>query len=323
MLQDFEKLQSGLYVPPLSTEVDARIERLVTSPMIQYMTMGTFSEWALAESDSEALWNLPIYAQLAMIQEVTMAGIGLIQQRNDLPESKGWALTSMMARGIRIARMSCLALATGSFSDAFSSYRMLLDRLITLKYLENNDQYEVFAQFSYADLYHGLNSRLNDGDLRESYTSDEIKQYKEMMALIRKRFFQDSHPRKPQHYWKPPQTKDLVASALENDGGLQQKQTSQVYELGNRSVHPWIRDLIQPEDSDLTPQDIMGLILITAADLSVFGLSLHPATIPLGDEVKTIALGNPHRGIPMWELVADTRIRVEQILADNATQGAA
>ena len=322
-MQDFEKLQSGLYAPPLHTEVHTRMERLASSPMMQYMMMSTFSEWALVEGNSEALWNLPTYTQLAMIQEVTMAGIGLILQRNELLESKGWALTSMMARGIHIARMSCLALATGSFSDAFSSYRMLLDRLITLKYLENNDQYEAFAKFSYAGLYHQINSRLDDGDLRESYTSGETKQYKEMMALIRKKFFQDSPPRKPQHYWKPPYTNDLVSSALENDGGLQQKQTSQVYELGNKSVHPWVRDLIQPEDSDITPQDVMGLILITTAHLSVFGLSLHSATIALADEVKRIAIDTPQRGIPIWELVADTRISVEQILADNATQGAA
>ena len=136
------------------------------------------------------------------------------------------------------------------------------------------------------------------------------------MALIRKKFFQDSHPRKPQHYWKPPYTKNLVASALENDGGLQQKQTSQVYELGNRSVHPWIRDLIQPEDNDITPQDFMGLILITATDLSAFGLSLHPATGPLADEVKRIALDTPQQGIPIWTLVANTHSKIDQILTE-------
>ena len=85
-----------------------------------------------------------------MIQEVTTTGIDLIVQCNDLQQSKGWALTSMMARGINLARMSCLGLATGSFSDTFSSFRMLLDRLITLKYLEDNSQYEEFAKFSYA-----------------------------------------------------------------------------------------------------------------------------------------------------------------------------
>jgi hypothetical protein len=286
--------------------------------MMQYLTMATFSEWAWGEGNWETTWNLPVYSQLAMIQEVTITGIDLIKQCNDLQRSKGWALTSMMVRGINLARMSCLGLATGSFSDTFSSYRMLLDRLITLKYLEANDQYEEFEKFSYADLYHRINSRLNDGELRESYTSSEIKQYREMMALIRTKFFQDSHPRKPQHYWKPPYTNDLVASALANDSGLQQKQTSQVYELGNRSVHPWIRDLIQPEESDIAPQTIMGLILITEADLSTFGLSLHPATAPLADEVRRIVLDTPQRGVPMWELVASTRARIDQIPSTEA-----
>ena len=317
MMRDYEELDNGLYVPPLRTDKQSQMVRMVSSPMMQYLTMATFSEWAWGEGNWETTWNLPVYSQLAMIQKVTMTGIDLIKQCNDLQRSKGWALTSMLARSINLARMSCLALATGSFSDTFSSDRMLLDRLITLKYLEANDQYEEFEKFSYADLYQRINSRLNDGELRESYTSSEIKQYREMIALIRTKFFQDSHPRKPQHYWKPPYTNDLVASALANDGGLQQKQTSQVYELGNRSVHPWIRDLIQPEDSDITPQDFMGLTLVTAADLSVFGLSLHPATQPLADEVKRIALDTPQEDIPIWTLVEPTHIRIEQILATS------
>ena len=317
MMRDYEGLDSGLYVPPLRTDIQAQMERMVGSPMMEYLMLATFNEWAWGEGNWETTWDLPVYSQLAMIQEVTITGIDLIVQCNDLQQSKGWTLTSMMARGISLARMSCLALATGSFSDTFSSYRMLLDRLITLKFLEDKNQYEEFAKFSYADFYHRINSRLNDGELRESYSSGEIKHYREMMALIRKKFFQDSPPRKPQHYWKPPYTADLVASALADDAGLGQKQTSQVYELGNRSVHPWVRDLIQPEDSDITPQDFMRLILITAADLSVFGLSLHPATAPLTDEVKRIVLDTPQQGIPIWDLVANTRIRIDQILATS------
>ena len=316
-MQDYEELESGLYVPPPHTDIPAQMVRMVGSPMMEYLTMATFSEWAWGEGNWETTWNLPVYSQLAMLQEVTMTGIDIIRQRNDLQQSKGWASVSMMARGLTIARMSCLALATGSFSDTFSSYRMLLDRLITLKYLEHNNQYEGFAKFSYADLYHQINSRLNDGELRESYTGGEIKQYREMMALIRSKFFQGRPPRKPQHYWKPPYTKDLVASALADDGALQRKQTAEVYELGNRSVHPWIRDLIQPEESDITPQNLMRLILVTAVDLSAFGLSLYPSTLPLEDEVKRIALDAPQEGIPISTLVANTRIRVAQILAPS------
>ena len=277
----------------------------------------TLNEWAWGEGNWETTWELPIYSQLAMVQEVTNVGIDLIKQRNDLQQSKGWALTSIMARGISLARMSCLALATGSFSDTFSSYRMLLDRLITLRYLEQNDQYEEFAKFSYAELYYRINSRLNDGELRESYTSGEIEHYREWLALIRKEFFRGNHPRKPQHYWNPPYTEDLVATALADEGSLRKKQTSQVYELGNRSVHPWVRDLIQPEDSDISSQDLMGLILITTADLSAFGLSLHPATAPLTNEVERIVLDTPQQGIPIPKLVANTRLRIDQVLVTS------
>ncbi len=136
MMRDFEEMASGLYVPSLRTDVQARMEKVVRSPMMEYLIVATLNEWVWGEGNWETTWYLPVYSQLAMIQEVTIAGIDLIRECNDLPESKGWALTSMMVRGISLARISCLALATGSFSDTFSSFRMLLDRLITLKYLE-------------------------------------------------------------------------------------------------------------------------------------------------------------------------------------------
>ena len=317
MMHDYEQLDSGLYVPPLRADVKTEMNGMINSPMMQYLTMSIFSGWAWDEGNWETLWNLPVYSQLAMIQEVTMTGVDLIKERKDLEQSKGWAVISMMARGITLARMSCVAMATGSISDAFSIYRMLLDRLITLKYLDENDQYEAFANFSYADLYHTLNSRLNDSELKESYASGEIKAYKDMMALIRDKYFQGRPPRKPQSYWKPPHTKDLVETAFGNDGGLQQKQESQIYELGNRSVHPWVRDLIQPEESDINPQDFTALTMVTAADLSIFGLSRYSVTSPLAVLVERIVLVPPQPDIPVWEHVTNTRISIEKILANS------
>ena len=317
-MHDYEQLDSGLYIPPLRADTEVQMKGMVNSPMMQYLTKSIFSAWAWDEGNWETLWNLPVYSQLAVIQEVTMTGVDLIKERKDLQQSKGWAVISMMARGITLARMSCIAMATGSISDAFSIYRMLLDRLITLKYLDEKDQYEEFANFSYADLYHSLNSRLNDSELRESYSSGEIKAYRDMMTLIRDKYFQGRPPRKLQSYWKPPQTKDLVATAFANDGELQQKQGAQIYELGNRSVHPWLRDLIQPEESDINPQSFMELTMVTAADLSVFGLSRHPVSAPLTGLVEKVALVPPQRDIPIWEHVIDTRISIKQILANSA-----
>lgn len=314
-MRDYVQLSSGLYGPPLPANTETRMETLISSPMMQYLTMAIYSGWAWDEGNADTAWDLPVYSQLAMIQEVTMAGIDLIRERNDLQQSKGWALTGMMARGISLSRMSCLALATGSFSDAFASYRMLLDRLITLKYLESNGQYEAFAKYSYAQLFHRVGSQLNDGEFRDNSTSGEINSQKEWMALIRRDFFEGTSPHKPEHYWKPPYTADLVASALSGDDSLRKKQVSYIYELGNRSVHPWVRDLIQPEDSDIASEDLMGMILITAADLSAFGLSLHPVTSILQDEVYRIVTDTPQQAIPVWEHVANTHIRIEQILA--------
>ena len=313
-MRDYNQLYSGLYVPPLPNHVAVRLERMVYSPMMEYLMVATLNGCASDEGNWETTWGLPVYSQLAMIQEVTMAGIDLIRERNDLQQSKGWALTGMMARGITLARMSCIALATGSFSDAFANYRMLLDRLITLKYLEENNQYEAFAKYSYAQLFHRVGSQLNDGEFRGNSTSEEVNSQKEWVALIRKEFFEGTSPHKPEHYWKPPYTADLIASALSGDDSPRKKQVSYIYELGNRNVHPWIRDLIQPEESDINSQDLAGLILATAADLSEFGLFLHPATVHLANEVRRIATDIPQEGIPIWDLVANTRIRIKQIL---------
>ncbi len=82
MMRDYEELGSGLYVPSLRIDIQAQMERMVSSPMMQYLTMATFSEWASGEGNWETTWNLPVYSQLAMIQDVTITGIDLIVHRS-------------------------------------------------------------------------------------------------------------------------------------------------------------------------------------------------------------------------------------------------
>ena len=59
-----------------------------------------------------------------------------------------------------------------------------------------------------------------------------------------------------------------------------------VYDLGNRSVHPQLMDMLQPEDSDISPEVLRGLILTTLASTSIFGLSRFKESSPLSNEIE-------------------------------------
>ena len=135
--------------------------------MMQYLMLNVFNAWAVNEENYRTAWNSPVYAQLLLVQQMTMQGIDLIQQADGVPRSKGCAVTSMLARGVSLARLSCLSLDLGSFSDACSNLRMLLERDLTIRYVEAHNQYEDFAKAFYAEIYHGANKRLNDQQLRE------------------------------------------------------------------------------------------------------------------------------------------------------------
>ena len=53
MMRDYEELDSGLYVPPLRTDIQDRMERMVRSPMMEYLMGATFNEWAWGEGNWE------------------------------------------------------------------------------------------------------------------------------------------------------------------------------------------------------------------------------------------------------------------------------
>ena len=54
-MRDYEELDSGLYVPPLRTDIQARMERMVRSPMMEYLMGATFNEWAWGEGNWETM----------------------------------------------------------------------------------------------------------------------------------------------------------------------------------------------------------------------------------------------------------------------------
>ncbi len=291
------QLNSGLYVPNLGTEADDQIREMVESPMMQYIMLNVFNAWAVNDGNYRIAWNSPVYAQLLLVQQMTMQGIDLIRQADDVPQSKGWAVTSMLARGITLARLSCLSLDLGSFSDACSNLRMLLERDMTIRYLEAYQQYEDFAKAFYAEMYHRAGESLNDKRLREDYTPRAQKENKQTMALIRRKYFDNKAPRKPGHYWKRPNTQLLADEFTKSKGwgpdDGTRNNTMRVYDLGNGSVHPRLRDMIQPEESDLAPETVRGLILVTLASLTMFGLSLFDESASLVGQIEQVILHPP------------------------------
>ena len=269
-----------------SREIEERAVGMTESPMMQFLMLSVFNSWTLDEENWKAMWHSPTYGQLALISDVTMQGIKAIQRADHVSQSKGWAVTSMMARGVILARLSCFSLALGSVSDAVSNYRMLLERAMTLKYLETNNQYEAFAKAFYAGLYHRAGKGLNDDELRESYSHDSLEDSKGLMALIRAKYFDNKPPKAPGAYWKPPKTEELA-------DGPERKAELRAYDLGSRSVHPLLGDMVQPEESDIPIEVLMNLIVTTLGDLSIFGLSLFPESSSLADKVKEIILHPP------------------------------
>ena len=308
-METSKQLESGLYVPDLGLEVEDRIKEMVESPMIQYIMLNVFNAWAVNEGNHRTAWNSPVYAQLLVVQAKTMQGIDLINKSDDVPQSKGWAVTSMLARGVSLARLSCLALDMGSFSDAFSNYRMLLDREMTIRYLEARNQYEDFAKALYAGIYHRAGEGLNDKRLRKGLTPSALKDSKQTMALIRTEYFDNKAPKKPGHYWKPPHTQQLadeIAKGIASGSDdATQKQTMRVYDLGNGSVHPQLRDMIQPEESDISAEDLRSLILVTMGGIAMFGLSLFEDSYPLVGEIEHVML-RPPSGTSLLEMARDT-----------------
>ena len=288
----YEQSTSGLFVPSVSQEIDDQMDEMVKSPMMQFLIRSIFNAWTVNDQNYMIAWNSPVYVQLSTVQGITMQGIDLIKEANNLPQSKGWAITSMLARAINIARLACLSLALGSLSDAFSNYRLLLEREMTLVYLDAKNEYDAFAKAFYAEIYQRGNKGLNDAELRANYTAEELKNSKDMMELIRTKFFDNKPPKAPGHYWKRPTPETLAEvyakSPTSGPDDLSHRLMMRAYELGNRNVHPQLRDMLQPEDSDISPRVLDALVLTTLAGASTFGLSRFEESAHLASEIERI-----------------------------------
>lgn len=314
----YEQLENSLYTPSLGAELHQKMEAMVASPMMQFLLISTVNAWVLDEENWTTAWNFPAYTRLALIQNLAMSGITSIQSAADIPQSKGWTVTSIMARGVCIARLSYFALACGSFSDAFSNYRMLLDRELVLKHLDANKQYDAFAKAFYAEIYHRAGKGLSDEQLRSGYSHDQIEQSKQTMALIRTKYFDGKAPNAPGHYWKRPRSEDLAAEYANVDApqseSARREVILRVYDLGNQNVHPQLRDMLQPEESDLTYEDMLNIVLVTLADLMEFGLSRFEASSALTGRVQEIMTQPIHGGTQLIEVIKASEVANQQAI---------
>lgn len=310
-MEKFELQQSGIYIPrPI--EADERAFRMVSSPMMQYLMLGVLNQWTIKEENSRDLWESQTHAKLAMVSEITMQGVTIVQNLRYIPQSKGWTTTSFMARGVMLARLSILSLAIGSHSDALSNYRMLLERERTIKLLEKKAEYDEFEKAYFAKLYYSAANGLSNEELGPYYSSTERQNSKEMMRLIRDKYFGGKTPKNPGDYWKTPQAKELTDEP-------KNPTVERLYDLGSRSVHPSPRDMIEPQESDIAADDLLGLVLTTLGELSRFTLSLFQETLHLVSMLEETILGDDlakshdqSKGDPTWlaEIIWDCRRRI-------------
>ena len=291
---------------------------MVKSPMMQFLMASALNAWALDEGNWETAWHSPDYIRLALIQNLAMSGVTSIQSAANVSQSKGWAVTSMLARGVSIARLSYFALACGSLSDAFSNYRMLLERLLLLRYLDSNDEYDAFSKAFYAEIYRRASQGLSDQQLRSEYDRTQIEENTHTMDAIRAEYFDDQQPKAPGRYWRRPESNEFAAQYVSAGVSLsksaQGKMIQRAYELGNQAVHPRLMDMAQPEDSDLSYEDMLNVVLVTLAELTEFGLSLFEVTSALAGRVQEIMTQPIHAGAPLIVVVKASEVANQQAI---------
>lgn len=314
----YEQLESHLYTPSMGPDPYRKMEDMGRSPMVQFLMASTLNAWAVDEENWMSAWGSPVFIRLALIQELTMYGVTSIQSAANAPQSKGWAVTSMLARSVCIARLSCFALACGSLSDALSNYRMLLERNLLLRYLESNDDYDAFAKAFYAEMYRRASQGISDQQLRNEYDQQGIEDGKRTMALIRSEYFDGKQPQKPKHYWTQPKSNKLAVQYVGTEGPLSEsargKMILRAYELGNQAVHPRLRDMVQPEDSDLSYEDILDAVIVTLAELTEFGFSLFQETSALAGRVQEIMTQPIREETPLIEVIKASEIANQQAM---------
>ena len=285
-MEYLEQRESGLIIPRPSSDL----------PFFRFILNNMTTEWGM--ENFETVWNSPIYDDIESIRDVTMNGVD-IQKANGFGDTaKGITVSMMMVRGLKLANMSCWAVATGSPLDVLACYRMLCDRALTLQYLDKTDQYEAWEKRYWAEAYFWLGEALSIPMWRKQATPQEVQSFKDRQVDIREKHFNGELPMKPKMvndpYWTPPRPEVLARTFSFHPLGLPEPENSEVpkmmrrlYELGNKSVHPMMGDMMQTEDIGWSAdsKEGMDMVLMALASLTTFGLSRHPATELLAREI--------------------------------------
>ena len=138
------------------------------------------------------------------------------------------------------------------------------------------------------------------------------------MALIRTEYFDDKPPNAPGHYWKPPRSEDLAAEYANVVGSqsesARRKVILRVYDLGNKNVHPQLKDMLQPEESDLAYEDLLNVVLVTLAELTKFGLSRFEASSALTGRVQEILTQPVYGGTHLIEVIKASEVANQEAI---------
>lgn len=252
----------------------------------------------------ETVWNSPIYDDVADVWSVTMEGIDILRAEGFANTSKGIVVSQMMARGLSLARTACWAMAVGSPMDALACYRMIYDRALTLQFLDQNDQYQEFERYCWAEAYFWLSDAASLQLWRTQASKQEIQSHKGRQAKIRQQHFGGLVPKKPGTYWDPPRSEELVEGFSLHPLGLPEPKSTELlkamkrlYELGSKAVHPRIGDMVETEELGWSAdsRECMDLILMALTLLTTFGLSRHKKTESLAKRIAALAISHSKR----------------------------
>lgn len=285
-MEYMEHRESGLVIPRDSSDL----------PFFRFIFNNMTTDWGM--ENFETVWNSPIYDDIEGIRDVTMKGVDIQKATGFGNTAKGITISMMMVRGLKLANLCCWAAATGSPLDVLACYRMLCDRALTLQYLDKNDQYEAWEKRYWAEAYFWLEEALSIPMWRKQASLQDIQSFKDRQAEIKEKHFKGELPMKPKMvndpYWTPPKPEVLAATFSLNPLWLREPENSELpkamrrlYELGNKSIHPMMGDMMQTEDVGWSADSKEGIdmVLMALASLTIFGLSRHPDTEFLAREI--------------------------------------
>ena len=138
---------------------------------------------------------------------------------------------------------------------------------------DKNNQYEAWEKRYWAEVYFWVDEALSIPMWRKQASPQDIQSFKDRQADIKEKHFNGELPMKPKMvndpYWTPPKPEVLAATFSLNPLCLREPEDSELpkamrrfYELGNKSVHPIMGDMMQTEDLGWSADSKEGMGLV-------------------------------------------------------------